>query len=122
MTGPIPVDTPREVDVTELPAHIAIEITGWLGAALVVLAYGLTTLGWIPATSRWSAVLNIAGGTGLGVNAAANAAWPSAALNLVWLCIAAAGWARSSSRLSRPPLLPSCTAPHKGDLPPDAAM
>ena len=89
-------------------AHIAIEITGWLGAAMVVAAYGLATLGWIRATSRSSAVLNVAGGTGLMINAAVNAAWPSAALNLVWLGIAAAGWSRSSQRLSQPPITYLC--------------
>lgn len=92
----------------ELLAHIAVEVTGWLGAALVVLAYGLTALGRIRATSRWSAVLNIAGGSGLMINAAANTAWPSAALNLVWLGIAAAGWSRSSQRLRQPPITYSC--------------
>jgi hypothetical protein len=99
--------------------HIAIEVTGWLGAASVVLAYGLTTLAWISATSRWSAVLNFAGGAGLMINAAANTAWPSAALNLVWLCIAAAGWSRSSRRPSLAPVLHSCAAPCSDEPPPD---
>jgi hypothetical protein len=99
--------------------HLAIEASGWLGAALVVLAYGLTTLGRIAAGSRTSSTLNLTGGLGLMINAAANGAWPSAALNLVWLGIAAAGWSWISPRLGQPPPPDSPTAPDNRNLPPD---
>lgn len=72
--------------------HLAIEASGWLAAVLIVLAYGLTTVGRIAAGTALA--LNIAGALGLMINAAANSAWPSGALNLVWLGIAAAGWFR----------------------------
>lgn len=40
--------------------------------------------------------------------AAANTAWLSAALNLVWLIVSAAGWSRSSQRLRQRPINYSC--------------
>lgn len=93
--------------------NLAVEAGGWLGAALVVIAFAVTTLGWLPVTSRWSSALNIVGGIGLMINAAANTAWPSAVLNLVWLGIAAAGWYRTSMRPAVPgsPCAPCSSRP-----------
>ncbi|WP_425437591.1 CBU_0592 family membrane protein [Nocardioides gansuensis] len=93
--------SPERHTITDVSAHLAIEASGWLAAVLVVLAYGLTTLGRIAARSRTAYALNITGGLGLMINAAANSAWPSAALNLVWLGIAAAGWLRVFPRSAR---------------------
>lgn len=66
-----------------------IEITGWLGALLLLLAYGLVSAGKVRACSRTYQWLNIGGAACIAVNSGANGAYPSAALNIVWIVIGA---------------------------------
>jgi hypothetical protein len=61
---------------------------GWVGAALVVVAYALVSFDRLsPATLRYQA-LNILGSIALIVNTAWHAAWPSTAVNIIWAAIA----------------------------------
>lgn len=66
---------------------IVLEVVGWAGAVALLLAYGLLSGGRAAPTSRAYRGLNLAGAVGLAVNGAAHAAWPSVALNLLWLAI-----------------------------------
>jgi len=68
-----------------------IETIGWIGAVLVLLAYFLITTRKLDAERRLYHAMNLAGGTGLAVNAIANNAYPSAAVNLVWIAVASYG-------------------------------
>jgi hypothetical protein len=68
-----------------------IEVLGWAGAGALLLAYGLVASGRLSGVSARCHALNLFGGAALAVNSGVNGAWPSAALNVVWLGIG--GWA-----------------------------
>jgi hypothetical protein len=64
-----------------------IEVIGWIGALLILAAYGLISAGKLPGRSLSYQVMNVAGAMCLIVNSGWNGAMPSAALNVVWMCI-----------------------------------
>lgn len=66
------------------------DIAGWLGAAALLSAYALVSEGRLDGRSLGFQVLNLGGAIGLLVNGVYHGAWPSAALNLVWLVIGVA--------------------------------
>ena len=68
--------------------HLLIEIVGWAGAGLILLAYLLLTAERIAARSVAYQGLNLAGALGFVINSGWNGAIPSAALNVVWAGIA----------------------------------
>ena len=61
-------------------ANLLIEIAGWIGAALVVIAYFLITYKKLDRESKIYHAMNLVGGLLTGVNAAINQAYPSTAL------------------------------------------
>lgn len=63
------------------------DVLGWLGAALVLGAYALVSLGKLPSTSRIWAAMNIVGAATLAWSAAIDARWPFVVLNSVWFMI-----------------------------------
>jgi hypothetical protein len=65
-----------------------VSIAGWLAALLILGAYGLLSFGKIKPSSWVYQVMNIVGAAGFIINCAYNHAWPSVALNIVWLGIA----------------------------------
>lgn len=65
-----------------------VEIVGWLGAAIVLVAYGLVSYGSFDGRSRTYQVLNTLAGLLLAVNTGWHRAWPSAAVNIIWTGIA----------------------------------
>jgi hypothetical protein len=65
-----------------------LEIVGWLGAALLIAAYGFVSYGLVDARGRAYQALNILGSLLIGVNSVWHGAWPSAALNIIWIGIA----------------------------------
>ena len=67
---------------------ILIEIIGWIGSALIVLAYYLTTHDKIEGESRVAQMINLCGAIGLGINVFYRQAWPSFGLQIVWGAIA----------------------------------
>jgi hypothetical protein len=71
------------------------EVAGWLGAAVVVGAYGIVTR-W--GTSLLYHVLNVVGAAGLLVNALHHSALPSSAVNVVWMMIGVWGIVRMGTR------------------------
>jgi hypothetical protein len=80
---------------------IAIDILGWLGALVLVAAYSLISYGSVDGRSPIYQTLNVIGSILLTVNTAWHRAWPSSAVNLVWVGIAigalSRGWAVSSA-------------------------
>jgi hypothetical protein len=64
-----------------------VDISGWAAAFLILGAYSLLSFGRIQANSWIYQCLNIAGAVGFIINCAWNGAWPSVALNVVWLGI-----------------------------------
>ena len=64
-----------------------VAISGWVAAALILGAYGLLSFGKIQSRSSLYQVMNIVGAAGFIINCAYNSAWPSVALNVVWMGI-----------------------------------
>jgi hypothetical protein len=65
-----------------------IEVSGWTAALLILGSYSLLSFGKIQARSPIYQWMNIAGALGFIINCTWNGAWPSVALNVVWLGIA----------------------------------
>ena len=63
------------------------EVAGWLGAAGLLAAYALVSSGRLDPTQWPFQVLNLVSGAALAANSGVNGAWPSAALNVVWVAI-----------------------------------
>ena len=59
-------------------------VAGWIGAMLILAAYGLLTAGRLTARSPAYQWMNVGGAGALIVYSAWKQAWPSAVLNLVW--------------------------------------
>jgi hypothetical protein len=64
-----------------------IEFSGWAAALLILGGYSLLSFGKIQARSPIYQWMNITGALGFIINCTANGAWPSVALNVVWLLI-----------------------------------
>jgi len=77
---------------------VAIDVAGWIGMALLIGAYGLVTAGRILGPSLTFQLMNLVGGALLMVNSGWYGAWPSAALNLVWVVIGTTGLVRARLR------------------------
>lgn len=69
-------------------AAMFIEIAGWLGAGVVLVAYGLVSYGAIGARSGAYQVLNTLSGVLLALNTGWHHAWPSTVVNVIWTGIA----------------------------------
>ncbi|MDP9066631.1 MAG: hypothetical protein M3O06_12300 [Pseudomonadota bacterium] len=65
-----------------------IDACGWIAAVLILGAYGLLSLGKLSSRSMSYQWMNIVGALGFIINCAWNTAWPSVALNVVWMGIA----------------------------------
>lgn len=71
------------------PERLLIEIVGWAGAGLILMAYLLLSTGRLTGQSRLYQWMNVLGAAGFVINSGWNGAIPSAALNVVWLLIGA---------------------------------
>jgi hypothetical protein len=71
------------------PVEIAVEIVGWIGAALILLAYLFLSAGKLTGQSIVYQGMNIVGAAGFVINGWWHRAIPSAALNVLWLLIGA---------------------------------
>ena len=68
---------------------VFMEVVGWVGALLILAAYGLLSAGKLDARSPSYQWLNVVGAVGFILNSGWNGAWPSAALNVIWVGIGA---------------------------------
>jgi len=66
-----------------------IHLSRWVAALLILGSYGLLSFGKIQARSPIYQLMNILGALGFIVNCVWNGAWPSVALNVVWVGIGA---------------------------------
>ena len=80
---------------------VLVDVAGWLGAAALVLAYAQVSSGRLRSDSTGFQALNLGGAAGLLANGVHHGAWPSAALNGVWLSIGVVALVRL--RRGRPP-------------------
>ena len=65
----------------------AVEVAGWIGAALILAAYLMLSMGKLTGQSPTYQWMNIVGAAGFVVNGWWIGALPSAALNVVWMGI-----------------------------------
>lgn len=66
---------------------IAVEVLGWVGALLILGAYALLSSGRLKAETLTYHLMNILGAAGFVVNSGYNGAFPSAAMNVIWIGI-----------------------------------
>ena len=69
---------------------MVIEIVGWMGSAMVVLAYALNIYKYLASDSIWYVLLNFGGSACLIVNTFYHHAIPSTVVNVIWVLIALA--------------------------------
>ncbi len=67
--------------------ELAVEIVGWAGALLILLAYLLLSAGRLGGQSIVYQGMNVVGAAGFVVNGWWHGAMPSATLNVLWLMI-----------------------------------
>jgi len=83
---------------------LAVELAGWTGALLILLAYLLVTSGRVTGQSLAFQLMNLFGAAGFTLNGWWHGALPSASLNVVWMAIAAVAlwgiWKRKRSSTS----------------------
>jgi hypothetical protein len=80
-----------------------VEIIGWLAAALILGAYALLTAGKVTARSPLYQWMNVVGAAGFILNSGINGAYPSAALNVIWMAIGGAAlWSIARARTRAP--------------------
>ena len=68
---------------------LLVEIAGWTGAALILSAYLLLSMGRLTGQSIVYQGMNVFGAAGFTLNGWWHGAIPSAALNVVWMMIGA---------------------------------
>ena len=69
------------------PVELAVEVVGWAGALLILLAYLLITAGKLTGQSATYQWMNVFGAAGFIVNGWWHGALPSAVLNVIWMLI-----------------------------------
>lgn len=75
-----------------------VEIAGWSGATLILVAYLLLSLGRLTGRSALYQGMNVVGAAGFVVNGWWHGAVPSASLNVIWLLIGAVALSRLLGR------------------------
>ena len=65
-----------------------IEIIGWIGSVLIVGAYFFNINGKLKSTSLTYIICNLIGGIFFTINTFAHGAYPSVAVNVIWVIIA----------------------------------
>jgi hypothetical protein len=69
------------------PTSTIIDLTGWVGAVLLLLAYALVSSRKLAGDGVRFQLLNLSGGLLLAANSAYHGALPSVAVNAVWIVI-----------------------------------
>ncbi len=78
-----------------MDAPLLIEVVGWVGAVIILVAYGLLSAGRLEARSTAYQLLNVIGAAGFVINSGSKGAFPSAVLNLIWIAIGIYALARN---------------------------
>lgn len=78
--------------------EFAVEVAGWTGAALILLAYLLLSMGKLTGQSAIYQWMNVVGAAGFTINGWWHGALPSAALNVIWMLIGGVALGRIARR------------------------
>ncbi len=76
-----------KMGLVNLNTHLLVSICGYLGGLLLLAGFAATSSGRISAGSGRYHLANLLGGTALLVSCAAQAAWPSVGVNVVWMAV-----------------------------------
>lgn len=76
------------------PLSTTIEIVGWLGTALILVAYVLSSLGYLSTSTVSYQLMNLLGALGVGLITYLRKAFQGFVLNLVWAIVAFIGLTR----------------------------
>ena len=68
-------------------SELIVNVLGWVGSASLVVAYWLSSQGKLSALSTRYQVLNIVGSLFLLINTLYYSAYPSSAVNVIWLLV-----------------------------------
>jgi hypothetical protein len=71
-----------------LSIHLIVDIVGWIGAALILIAYFLVSTRRVEGNALSYQILNIFGSVFLIVNTFYYRAFPSTFVNIIWIAIA----------------------------------
>lgn len=74
--------------------ELFIQIVGWIGTILIVLAYFLVSNQYVNSKSKTYQLVNLFGAIGVGINVFYQEAWPALALQITWAIIALASLIR----------------------------
>jgi len=69
-------------------SHLVIEIVGWLGVGLIIVAYALLSFSILESRNGVYQIMNLLGSVGIIINSFAKKDYQPAALNIVWALIA----------------------------------
>jgi len=72
-------------------ADLIVEVIGWIGMVLVLLAYFLITMKKTDRESKLYHSMNLIGAFFLGINSFINGAYPPGALDIAWMFVAIYG-------------------------------
>ncbi len=72
-----------------------VQIVGWVGAAMVILAYVLVSSDKLEGESRTYQALNLFGAIGVGISVFEQRAWPALSIQVVWGIVAMVALFRS---------------------------
>ncbi len=67
---------------------IVVETVGWIGTALIVLAYFLISNAYVGGDSFVYQLMNLSGAVFLGISLSVKKAWPALTLQVIWSVIA----------------------------------
>jgi predicted ferric reductase len=85
--------TPLRKNARSLQSTL-IELAGWIGTALILVAYVLSSLGYLHTATISYQLMNLLGALGVGLITYLRRAFQGFVLNLVWAVVALIGLAR----------------------------
>ncbi|QNQ11734.1 CBU_0592 family membrane protein [Sphingomonas alpina] len=94
---------------------IAIEIVGWTGAILILVAYLMVSAGRLTGQSAVFQWMNLVGAACFIVNSGWHGALPSTVLNILWLLIGIVALWRIARSAGRTKLQPGSGQPSSGE-------
>ncbi len=96
--------------------HLLVSVSGYLGAVLLLASFAATSTGRLSSGSRRYHAANLVGGAALLVSCVAQAAWPSAGVNVVWMAISLLTLAQAAHVRAKS-TRPAATAPAASEAP-----
>jgi hypothetical protein len=78
---------------------VLLELTGWIGAAAILVGYLSVSMGWLRPGRRFQ-LANLVGSCAFIVNGAFHEAWPSVVTNVAWFLISVVALLRTPPKVA----------------------